>query len=747
MHSEDAGNDKLKLSMPVSSAIHRRPWPTRKISGAEDMMKHMPTIPRYLQFEDNEYNSQEMALNVGVLDCGRLQKWTGNEKPAANNMFHDSPSNSIPSFLFSSFNSSSHSSRANGSPSPERKRSSSLDGQQPSKSSSTLDFESSADNDQRKGCRKDSSKLIIKSQAADIGSLPSASTGTENFALLRRNANTKATNLDELEKLEISSEKGSCRSHPYKDRDRPKQSRTKHLEEIIARSISSFDSSLLDQPREMNSICFAGMSSLPHSLEPSSSTHREEPHEAKENAYFERGGEQHPPIFLPRVDLKGISVSPSKSISDNSKETVLRSSSRGRRSPMRLFFDQPRKSVSSVNSISDNCDVVSGSSSSGRRKPVKQMMDPPLNSSNPDVSISRSSSSRGRHGPLRQMFELPRKSSSSVNSSQQQPHESCAAVDPPPCTENSSLDPKNLPSTREALLKLSWKNGLPLLMFSSSDDSILVAMMHKRSNPDMNICDCVYEIHTAMAVEVKKKNGAWLSHGVKSKRPEFACKFVAELIVSSFEQVSFDLSHHSFIRELVLVGDELVPSNREDITNLSNSELAAIVVETSQKKSLSYVLCVPKITVILPSDVHGLSNTKEPSKLIERWKSGGSCDCGGWDEGCALTILTNSSLEMNNSKSVEDCGAVDGTSRGFNLFTQSDARKGKHSFSMVAFKEDMFTVEFMASIHLLQALAISIALLHDRNPGDGRMRNRSADIDSFEDFSFDSSYPSNISLK
>lgn len=740
MHSEDAGNDILELSMPVSSAIHRRPWPTGRISGAEDMVEHMPTIPRYLQFEDNEDKIQENALNVGVLDWGRLQKWTAHGKPVANNMFHDSPSNSIPSFLFSSFNSSSHSSRAKGSPSTERQRSSSLDGQKPSKSNTTLEFGSSADKDQREGSRKDSSKLIIKCQAADIGSLPSASTGTENFVLLRRNANTKAANLDELEKLEISSERGSCRSHLYKDRDRPKQSRTKHLEEIIARSVSTFDSSLLDQPREMNRSCFAGTSSLPHSLELSSSTHREEPQEAQENAYFERGREQHPPIFLPRVDLKGISGSPSKSISYNSKEAVVRSSSRGRRSPMRLFFDQPRKSASSVNSISDNSDVVTGSTGSGRHKPLKQMMDPPLNSSNPDVSFSRSSS-RGRRSPLRHMFELPRMSSSSINSSQQQPQESCA--DPPPCIENSSLDPKNLPSTREALLKLSWKNGLPLLMFSSSDDSILVAMMHKRSNPEMNIRDCVYEIHTAMAVGVKKKNGAWLSQGIRSKKPGFACKFVAELIVSSFEQVSFDLSHRSFKRELVLVGDELVPSNREDITNLSNSELAAIVVEISQNSSPSRcgVLCVPKIVVILPSDVHGLSNTKEPSKLIERWESGGSCDCGGWDEGCALTILTNSSLEMDNSKSVEDCGAVDGAFCGFDLFTQSDARKGKHSFSMVAFKEDMFTVEFMASIHLLQAFAISIALLHDRNPGDGGMRNHSADIDSFEDFSFDS-YPS-----
>lgn len=684
MYSEDAASDRHGQILPVSPAIHRRPWPSRKVSETEEMVKYMSSIPRYLQHEENEFTVQEKALNVGVLDWGQLQKWTDHEKPVPNKISHAIPS----------------------------------------KSSSTSDLRSSAENHQRKGRRKDSNIHLIKSQPVEIG----------------RNANTEVVKLSELERFEISTGQESCRSHLYQDGDRPKQSRRKHLEEIIARSISGFDASLLDQPMKMKSESFARTSPLPpRSSSPSSNTLRDEPHETKKIASFERGREI-PPIFLPRADLKGISGSPMKSNADNSNEAVSRSSSRGRRSPMRQFLDQPRKSTSSISSVSDNPDVVGGRSSSrGRRSPVKQMLDPSLNSSTSDVSSSRSSS-RGKRSPLRQMFELPRKSSSSVNSSQQLQQESGGTVDPSTCNENLSSDPKHFPSTRQALLKLSWKNGLPLLMFSSSDDSIFVAMMHKRGNSGMNVCDCFYEIHTAMAIEVKKKNGAWLSQGIKSKKPEFACKFVAELIVSSSERVSFDLTHRSFIRELVLLGDELVPSNRVDAANLSSSELAAIVVESSQQKSPSScgILCVPQIVAILPSDVHGLSNTRGPSKLIERWKSGGSCDCGGWDEGCALMILTNNSQEIKNSKSVEDCGTIDGISCGFDLFTEGDARKGKHSFSMVAFKEDMFTVEFKASIHLLQAFAISIAMLHDRNSGDDVIGNHAVDMDAYEDLSFDS---------
>lgn len=737
MNSEDAGNDKVEHSLPlVTSAVHRRPSPRRKVSEAEEMVKFMSNIPSYLQREEKgTYTIHEKVLNVGVLDWRRLQKWTDHEEQlVANKKNSDSPSASN----LSTFSSSPFSSRSNVSPlTHERKQSSTH--------SCTSNLRtSSAEKDERKLRRKDSSKTIIKSQdAADIiGSLPSAIKGSANFALLRSNESTKVTGLDDIEKLQISIEQVSCRSHLNEDGDRPKH-RRRHLEEIITRSILSFDAALLEQGnlRRMNSSRLSGNFTLPpRSSAPSSNTHKDEPQEAcippstncsrnstndailevNKNASSEKGRELLP-IVLPRVDSKGRSGSPLKSSADNPNEAVSRCSSRGRRSPMRLFFDQPRKSTSSVGSISDNPDVAGARSGSrGRRSPVKQTL------VDPDASVSRSNS-RGRRSPLRLMPESPRKSSSTSVNSSQQPQES-----------HGILEPMHSPSTRQALLKLCWKNGLPLLMFSSSDDSILVAMMHKRGNPDMNMCDCVYEIHTAMAVEAKKKNGTWLGQGTKNKKPEFSCKFFAELIVSSSERVSFDLTHRSFIRELVLLGDELVPSssssnqNRDDATNSSSrTELAAVVVESSEQHSGSPLSCgnlsSPSIVAILPSGVHGSSNTRKHSKLIEKWESGGSCDCGGWDEGCALTILTNNSKQMKDiSKSVEYCA------RGFDLFTEGDARKGKPSFSMVSFKEDMFTVEFKASIPLLQAFAISIAMLHDQN--------HSISFDNYEDISFDS-YP------
>ncbi|KAF9594392.1 hypothetical protein IFM89_030994 [Coptis chinensis] len=65
--------------------------------------------------------------------------------------------------------------------------------------------------------------------------------------------------------------------------------------------------------------------------------------------------------------------------------------------------------------------------------------------------------------------------------------------------------------------------------------------------------------------------------------------------------------------------------------------------------SIEYVMNGPffgsqslsSILAVLPSGVHGLSPTGLPSPLLDRWRSGGSCDCGGWDLGCQLRVLSN----------------------------------------------------------------------------------------------------------
>jgi Domain of unknown function (DUF3527) len=52
----------------------------------------------------------------------------------------------------------------------------------------------------------------------------------------------------------------------------------------------------------------------------------------------------------------------------------------------------------------------------------------------------------------------------------------------------------------------------------------------------------------------------------------------------------------------------------------------------------------------------------------------------------------------------------------FMLKYQGRSKEEGHAFSMICFKEGLYTVEFKSSIPLLQAFAICISLLHSRSP-------------------------------
>ncbi|KAL5996909.1 hypothetical protein ACLOJK_007832 [Asimina triloba] len=73
---------------------------------------------------------------------------------------------------------------------------------------------------------------------------------------------------------------------------------------------------------------------------------------------------------------------------------------------------------------------------------------------------------------------------------------------------------------------------------------------------------------------------------------------------------------------------------------------------------------VKSLNVLVPAGVHGGPRTRTagPSSLIERWRSGGCCDCGGWDVGCPLTVLHDQPSNTENfgeSEAQENCKSFD----------------------------------------------------------------------------------------
>ncbi|PWA74571.1 hypothetical protein CTI12_AA251610 [Artemisia annua] len=114
------------------------------------------------------------------------------------------------------------------------------------------------------------------------------------------------------------------------------------------------------------------------------------------------------------------------------------------------------------------------------------------------------------------------------------------------------------------------------------------------------------------------------------------------------------------------------------------------------------------INVIVPAGFHGgprIGNDGDPSSLVERWKSGGSCDCGGWDLGCPLTVLH---APLNCNDGFEE-------SVSFDLFVQGGKQSGP-VLKMVDVNDGAYDLRYKSVLSPLQALSIAVAAIHIRSP-------------------------------
>ncbi|RWW30761.1 hypothetical protein GW17_00004651 [Ensete ventricosum] len=113
------------------------------------------------------------------------------------------------------------------------------------------------------------------------------------------------------------------------------------------------------------------------------------------------------------------------------------------------------------------------------------------------------------------------------------------------------------------------------------------------------------------------------------------------------------------------------------------------------------------VRVITPSGTHGLPNTDDggPSTLQDRWRSGGGCDCGGWDMGCPIVVFNNSHADdWVDSQTFE-------SRKSMFLFLQGSKEKVP-ALSIMADGKGQYLVDFHARLSNLQAFSICIAVLH-----------------------------------
>ncbi|XP_062003251.1 uncharacterized protein LOC133720795 [Rosa rugosa] len=285
-------------------------------------------------------------------------------------------------------------------------------------------------------------------------------------------------------------------------------------------------------------------------------------------------------------------------------------------------------------------------------------------------------------------------------------------------------------SSVQALLQLTMKNGLPLFKFlvDRSSNCFVATMKNSSEKDDFGQNFTFYCVN-----EIKRKVG-WMSQGSKSKSCGYAYNVVGQMKVSTSDLS--DVNGQNFckhiIRESVLFGMELrQQANQEAPQFMLNRELAAAVVtipskdlsneETMEKGSTK---CSPEhglscnwedsSIVILPGGVHSSPNKGEPSPLIARWKSGGSCDCGGWDVGCKLRVLSNQNKCRQNSKTTTASPSSD----HFELFAEGEAQENRAVFRLEPGKDGTYSIEFNTSISLLQALFICVVIFSSQKPSD-----------------------------
>ncbi|CAN6285746.1 unnamed protein product [Urochloa humidicola] len=202
---------------------------------------------------------------------------------------------------------------------------------------------------------------------------------------------------------------------------------------------------------------------------------------------------------------------------------------------------------------------------------------------------------------------------------------------------------------------------------------------------------------------------------------------------------------HQFDDLTEILESEMISARESGLTNLdadnlpTNQELAAIVVrEQRQEHKKEPVVggwglkflekaglnhsegtedpdaknrngAAKCITNIIPRGYHGsaVSKSSSPSGLIERWRSGGCCDCGGWDLGCPIRVLNNDGCASLPEEESQDSRSVELTIKG--------SKKGT-MLKLVNITEDLYILYFDSSLSPLQCFLTGIAIVHSQAP-------------------------------
>lgn len=282
------------------------------------------------------------------------------------------------------------------------------------------------------------------------------------------------------------------------------------------------------------------------------------------------------------------------------------------------------------------------------------------------------------------------------------------------CSDQSSCSLSAAVS--QGLLKCSWKDGFPNYVFSVDDrGEVYLANLIKIQSPNEKALDYVYtfylkssglnnvvgQMKVSTSVTLCPKSSEItetqfvLSGSTQTSAPVLRKnKGLTKKVADAFRtNQSRKLRTYSSDTLLEHISEDVVVDQAQNFMPRNHLELAAIVVKhhicESPKKpqvggwGLNFLKqtipgtkqtnagvedsvsceCSTSMDILLPAGFHGGPRTGAggPSSLVERWRSGGSCDCGGWDVGCPLTIINT---KLNTTETHSSGGECTHSSEG-----------------------------------------------------------------------------------
>uniref|UniRef100_A0A0E0K7J9 PPC domain-containing protein n=1 Tax=Oryza punctata TaxID=4537 RepID=A0A0E0K7J9_ORYPU len=313
------------------------------------------------------------------------------------------------------------------------------------------------------------------------------------------------------------------------------------------------------------------------------------------------------------------------------------------------------------------------------------------------------------------------------------------------------------PAHLQAVLKLDTNNGIPVFEFCVEGPEESISARSWKTGNDLN---WIYTFHSggkrASAAGRASKDGRWCSPPIVGQMQvsSYLCSEVGKdgVLTNSVitEFVLYDIAHarRTFSVEektqctettqstlssaidksasgdcpqrINLMDQQNSARNNSDVSTscpwseedlYPHLEIAATVIQVpfnrSKSKELKNGLSPGTVKVVTPSGLHGLPNDDEasPSPLLDRWRYGGGCDCGGWDMACPIAVLGNA-YDNNWANSVTKEGE-----NPMELFVLG----GKEELPALSIKgneKGQLLVHFHARLSALQAFSTCISLLH-----------------------------------